>query len=152
MLILISRGRLTLIVAACVSAGIAILHLVVAMIGAPAYRYFGGDALARLALAGSWQPALMTLVLAGLYVLFTLYGLSGAGLIRRLPLLGPGLLAIGALYGYRGFSLLDQIGQLLADPDAIPLRMLCYSLIALLTGIAYLLGALALWEELRPDG
>ena len=64
-----------------------LLHVVVVLIGPDAHSFFGGPGLARQAESGSWQPALMTLVLAWLFVVFAAYGLSGAGVIRRLPLL-----------------------------------------------------------------
>jgi hypothetical protein len=44
----------------------------------------------------------MTLVLAWLFVVFAAYGLSGAGVIRRLSLLAGVLLLIGGLYTFRG--------------------------------------------------
>ena len=79
----ILRGQWWLFLGACVSLAIALLHVVVVLIGPDAYRFFGGPGLARQAESGSWQPALMTLVLAWLFVVFAAYGLSGAGLMRR---------------------------------------------------------------------
>ncbi|MGH8575831.1 MAG: hypothetical protein ACREXJ_02735 [Gammaproteobacteria bacterium] len=83
----ILRGQWWLFLGACVSLAIALLHVVVVLIGPNAYSFFGGPGLARQAESGSWQPAVMTLVLAWLFVVFAAYGLSGAGVIRRLPLL-----------------------------------------------------------------
>ena len=93
----ILRGQWWLFVGACVSLSIALLHVVVVLIGPDAYSFFGGPGLARQAESGLWQPALMTLVLAWLFVVFAAYGLSGAGVIRRLPLLAGVLLLIGGL-------------------------------------------------------
>ncbi|MGQ0595081.1 MAG: hypothetical protein ACT4QB_21310 [Gammaproteobacteria bacterium] len=98
----ILRGQWWLFLGACVSLAIALLHVVVVLIGPDAYRFFGGPGLARQAESGSWQPAVMTLVLAWLFVVFAAYGLSGAGVIRRLPLLAGVLLLIGGLYTFRG--------------------------------------------------
>jgi hypothetical protein len=132
-------------VGACVSLAIALLHVVVVLIGPDAYSFFGGPGLARRAESGSWQPALMTLVLALLFVVFAAYGLSGAGVIRRLPLLADVLLLIGAV---RGLSIVGQIGQYLSTPGSPPLRVVFYSLVALVAGLCYLGGTLQGWEHL----
>ena len=81
----ILRGQWCLFLGACVSLAIALLHVVVVLIGPDAYSFFGGPGLARQAESGSWQPALMTLVLAWLFVVFAVYGLSGAGVILACP-------------------------------------------------------------------
>jgi hypothetical protein len=126
----ILRGQWWLFVGACVSLAIALLHVVVVLIGPDAYSFFGGPGLARQAESGSWQPALMTLVLAWLFIVFAAYGLSGAGFIRRLPLLAGVLLLIGGLYTFRGLSIVGQIAQYLSTPGSPPLRVVLYSLIA----------------------
>ena len=144
----ILRGQWWLFLGACVSLAIALLHVVVVLIGPDAYSFFGGPGLARQAESGSWQPALMTLVLAWLFVVFAAYGLSGAGVIRRLPLLAGVLLLIGALYTVRGLSIVGQIAQYLSTPGSPPLRVVLYSLIALVAGLCYLGGTLQGWEHL----
>jgi hypothetical protein len=69
---------------------------------------------------------------------FGLYGLSGAGLIRRLPLLRLGLLVIGAIYTLRGLVLIyDLIGLF----NGAPLHPAIFSLVALLVGLCYLIGS-----------
>ena len=105
----ILRGQWWLFLGACVSLAIALLHVVVMLIGPDAYSFFGGPGLARQAESGSWQPALMTLVLAWLSAVFGAYGLSGAGVIRRLPLLAGVLRLIGGLYAIRGLSIVGQM-------------------------------------------
>jgi hypothetical protein len=144
----ILRGQWWLFLGACVSLAIALLHVVIVLIGPDAYSFFGGPGLARLAESGSWQPALMTLVLAWLFVVFAAYGLSGAGVIRRLPLLAGVLLLIGALYTVRGLSIVGQMAQYLSTPGSPPLRVVLYSLIALVAGLCYLGGTLQGWEHL----
>ena len=49
------------------------------------------------------------LVLAWLSAVFGAYGLSGAGVIRRLPLLAGVLRLIGGLYAIRGLSIVGQM-------------------------------------------
>ena len=69
------------ILVACVS----VFHLACAIVGPPAYRYFGGEAMASKAESGPWL-AVLTLGLAAVFGLFSLYGFSAAGRFRRPPL------------------------------------------------------------------
>jgi hypothetical protein len=95
-----------------------------------------------------------SLIVALIFAIWGLYGLSGAGLIRRLPLLRLGLLVIGAIYTLRGLLLipllLASLG-LLAAPEPILPQALLASLVSLLIGCLYLAGALASWRDLRPE-
>ncbi len=145
----ILRGQWWLLLGACVSLAIAVLHVLVVLIGPEAYSFFGGAGLARQAQSGSWQPAIMTLVLAWLFVVFGAYGLAGAGVIRRLPLLAGVLMLIGALYCFRGLSIVGQIAQYVRTPGSQSLRAIAYSLIALLAGLAYLIGTVQGWKHLK---
>lgn len=146
------RGWMLLLLAASVSFLVAILHVVVVLIGPSAYSFFGGERLARLALSGSSSPAIQTLFLAAVHAVFGLYGLSGAGIIRRLPLLTVGLFAIGGMYAFRGLSFIDQGLQILRDPDSLPFRVFFYSLVSFATGCAYIAGMVKRWGWLRGKG
>ncbi|MCA1851095.1 MAG: hypothetical protein LC647_01485 [Beggiatoa sp.] len=146
-----TQGRLLLLIAASASFFVAVLHVVIVIIGPSAYTFFGGERLARLALSGSSSPVIQTLSLGALHALFGLYGVSGAGVIRRLPLLTIGLFAIGGLYAFRGLSAIPQGLQIVQDPDSLPFRVLFYSLVSLATGFAYLAGAVKRWGWLRRD-
>jgi hypothetical protein len=141
-----------LLLGASVSFFIAILHVVIVLIGPSAYSFFAGARLARLALSGSFSPAIQTLFLGAVHAIFGLYGLSGAGIIRRLPLLTVGLFAIGGMYAFRGLSFIDQGLQILQDPESLPFRVLFYSLVSFATGCAYLAGMVKRWGWLRGKG
>jgi hypothetical protein len=92
------------------SACVAVFHLVVVFVGAPAYRYFGaGERMAQLAEQGSPVPALVTVGLTLVFVVWALYAFSGAGLVRRLSLLRTSLIAIGLVYALRGLLLGPQL-------------------------------------------
>jgi hypothetical protein len=98
-------------------------------------------------------PLLLTLSLlvALLLVIFGLYGLSGAGAIRRLPLLRPGLLVIGLLYGMVGINFIFQVLAMLGIlPSAgpIPVLIVLVSFGALVAGLAYLIGLAVSWKRL----
>jgi hypothetical protein len=124
----------------------ALLHLAI-IVGGPAwYRFFGaGERMARLAAGGAAYPAVLTAGIAGVLGVWALYGLSGAGVIRRLPLLRPALVAIAGVFGARG--LLGIPAVLLADgPYAAELRarmpfMVGTSLVCLALGVCYAAGA-----------
>ncbi|HEX7186075.1 MAG TPA: hypothetical protein VF756_29890 [Thermoanaerobaculia bacterium] len=146
-----SIGRESLILAAIGSFAVALLHLVIIPIGAPAYRYFGAPDLAVLEERGSWTPAVMTLVLVFLFSGFGLYALSGARKIRRLPLLLAGLIAIGSLYALRGLAVFPQLVERIGGAG-IPSRHVVFSLVALAIGIAYLIGIMGEWRLLRKGG
>lgn len=71
------------------------LHLACIVGGGDWYRFFGaGERMARLDEAGAWTPAIITAVIAIILARWGLYALSGAGIVRKLPLLRTGLVAI----------------------------------------------------------
>src|SRR5262249_52382561 len=91
--------------AAVLNALAALLHLGCIVFGGPWYRFFGaGERMVRLAAAGSWTPVLVTLGIASVLSLWSLYALSGAGIIMRLPFLRAALWAIAAVYLIRAIS------------------------------------------------
>ncbi len=102
----------------------------------------------------SSNPALLlisALLVALLLVIFGLYGLSGAGVIRRLPLLRPGLLVIGLLYFTVGMPFIFQALALLGilpSSQPVPIYLSLVSLGALVACLAYLFGLVASWKRL----
>lgn len=138
--------RLPLFLAGVLCLALAALHLGMIPFGAPAYRFFGaGEAMARMAEAGSWVPALLTLAIAALLALFGLYGLSGAGRFRRLPLLRPMLTTLGGVFLLRGLALGLEVSVWLRHP-AFPVRFLAFSAASLLLGLLFLGGVGLGWR------
>ncbi len=91
------------------------------------------------------------LVMAGVFAVCGLYGLAGAGHMRRLPLLRLGLLCIGGVYTLRGLpgvTLLMVVLNILPSSQAVPAQALASSLVALVIGLLYLLGTIAGWKRL----
>jgi len=87
-----------LLAAATLSALASALHLGCIVFGATWYRFFGaGERMARLAIAGSWYPAVVTSAIATVLAVWELYALSGAGVIPRLPLTRTALCIITAI-------------------------------------------------------
>ena len=132
------------------SASVAALHVAVIFLGGPAYRFFGaGERMARLADQGSPTPSLITSALVLVFGVWAAYAFSGAGLIRRLPLLRTALIAIGVVYTLRGLLLGPQAVWYFSGYRAeVPLRQLVFSAAALLTGLAYLCGTQRAWSKL----
>jgi len=84
-------------------------------------------------------------------VIFGLYGLSGAGVIRRLPLLRLGLLAIGLLYSLVGVNFIFQVLAMLGvlpSPGPISIYQVLVSFGAFVAALAYLIGLAVNWKRL----
>lgn len=130
---------------------IALFHIGVIFIGAPAYRYFGaGEQMARWAEQGSPVPAIITFCLAILFAVFGLYAFSGAESFRKLPFLVPALIFIGIIYAVRGVVVSPSaIFGLSTDPVLLAPKQIVFSLGALSIGMLYLSGTALLWKRLR---
>jgi len=136
-----TSGRLWLIGAGVLSAGIAVLHIAIIVAGPRGYVYFGAGDLAPLSAAGSPVPALLTAGLALLFGVWSWYAFAGAGLVRRPPLLWLGVWVIGAIYAARGLALAPEVLALWRGSASPPPRYAVFSLVSLVTGLAYLVGA-----------
>jgi putative oxidoreductase len=131
---------------------ISLLHVAIIFGGPAWYRFFGaGERMARLAARGSAFPAVVTGTIAAILGVWTLYALSGAGIIRRLPLLRLVLFLIAAIYLARGILGVPVV-LFVDDPYTRQLRermtfMVVTSAISALLGLCYAAGA----GEGRPD-
>jgi hypothetical protein len=131
--------KFILIIAGILSFGVAVFQAVISFVPEWSAAFDAGDALV------SNPPLLLVagLLMALVFVLFGLYALSGAGLIRRLPLLNLGLFGIGAIYTTRGIAFIPQLLVLLGilpSVRVIPLAHLLSSLVSLSVGVLYLAG------------
>ena len=136
-----SPGRVLLLVAAGCSAAVALLHLAILIMGPPWYRWFGAPSLAAQIERGSASgPVLLTLAVAAVFVVWASYGLSGAGVLRRLPLLRTVLYAIAAIYLLRGVQVVLEVPG--AAQGKVPVRFAVFSAFSALAGLMYLLGAI----------
>jgi putative oxidoreductase len=100
------------------------------------------------------NPPLLLAAGLGVTILLALwgfYGFSGAGLIRRLPLLRLGIMLIGAVYIFRGlpviFLLLARIKILLPIGD-MEIQNLLVTLGSLTAGLFYWVGLILGWKKL----
>ncbi|HEV2860538.1 MAG TPA: hypothetical protein VGX48_06010 [Pyrinomonadaceae bacterium] len=130
----------------------ALLHLAIIFGGPEWYRFFGaGERMARLAARGSAYPTAVTAGIALILTVWALYGLSGAGVIRRLPLLRAALVLIAGVYFVRGTLGVPAV-LLVDDPYADELKgrltfMLVSSLVCIFLGFCYAVGAARIWHR-----
>jgi len=128
--------------AALVSFGIAVLHVVIIGIGSSAYLYFGAADMAQLAAQGSWVPALVTWGLTIVFIVFGFYALAGAGVMRSLAFVQTGVLVIGGLYTLRGLIVIPDLVRL-SRGAGYPARQTVFSVVSLAVGLMYVAGAFA---------
>lgn len=135
-----------LLMGAIASAMAAILHIGCILFGASWYRFFGaGEKMATLAEQGSIQPTLITLFIVLVLIIWSIYALSGAGLISKLPLLRLCLLLITSIYMFRGMAGFFLLSQ---PMGRTPGFWLWSSAICLLIGLVHLLGLRQTWSSL----
>jgi len=135
-----------LLVGAILSAIAAILHLGCIYFGAPWYRFFGaGEQMAILAERGSIQPTLITSAIVLVLSTWSIYALSGAGIIVKLPLLKWALSAITFIYLLRGIAGFFLINNPLGRS---PEFWLWSSIICLSFGIIHLIGLKQIWANI----
>lgn len=101
------------------------------------FRAVGIEAdMRELATQGAALPYILTLITAAAFFAFGLYGLSGAGDLRRLPFVHVGLVSIAAIYVFRATWGAGAV----ADGDG---AQIAFAAIALLIGLCYAYGARA---------
>lgn len=143
------EGKGILKIAAFFGFVIVAVHVVIVFIGAPAYRFFGAsERIARLAETGSLFPPLITLFFTAVLIVFTLYTLSAAEMIARLPCLKIVLPGITLVYLLRPLPTLLPIlhpghGDLPHGAGAEG-----FALFFLLIGLCNLAGTIRSWKRL----
>ncbi|GMV29077.1 MAG: hypothetical protein AMXMBFR59_12020 [Rhodanobacteraceae bacterium] len=142
------RINRSLLAAAAADTAAALLHVGCIVFGASWYRFLGaGEGLARLAERGDPRPAQMAAVIAGVLLVWALYALSGAGVIRRMPFVRLVLALIAAVLIARGtlfFALLPYFpGNGLAF-------WLVTSAICVALGLLHAIGLRQRWQALGP--
>ncbi len=101
--------------------------------------------MADLAASGHWYPTFLTLLITVVLSVWALYALSGAGIIRSLPLLRTALCFITAVYLLRGVA---GIPLLVLPSQQGALFWLWSSALALAFGLVHLRGLLQVWPRL----
>lgn len=123
----------------------AILHLATIIGGPDWYRFLGaGEQMALMAEQGSWYPVLVTFAIASVLFIWALYAFSGAGVMRKLPLLRVGLVIISGIYLLRGLAVIPAYFLM---PEVIDDFLVWSSLICLIYGITYAIGTRQIWKK-----
>ena len=124
----------------------ALLHLGCIVFGAPWYRFLGaGERMAQLDLAGHWYPTAAILAIAAMLLAWSAYALSGAGVIRRLPLTRLALCAITGIYLLRGVAFVPFMAYF---PGNSTTFWFWSSAICLVFGLIHLVGLRQVWSHL----
>ena len=123
----------------------ALMHVGCIVYGASWYRFFGaGERMAFLAESGSRLPTMLTAGIVCVLSAWSIYALSGAGLIVRLPLLIPVLVLVTCVYLLRGLAGLFFIrSPALGNTSAF---WFWSSTICLLLGAVHLIGLVQIWN------
>lgn len=141
-----SHYNAMLVLAGCLSAVAALLHVGIILGGAPWYRFFGaGERFASASAAGRSYPAMVTAGIALVLGLWAAYALAGAGVLAPLPWLKLALCVITAVYLLRGLVIVPLL--LFARFKATPF-IVWSSLICTGYGIVHLVGLTQVWDVL----
>jgi hypothetical protein len=138
--------NLYLCIGAALSAIIAVLHIGCIYFGATWYRFMGaGEKMATLAERGSVQPTIITSFIVLVFAIWSIFTLSGAGVISQLPLLRWVLSAVTAIYLLRGvagfFLYTNPLGR-------TPEFWLWSSGICLALGLIHMMGLKQVWAQI----
>lgn len=141
-----SEKNKLLIIGALCSAFAAIAHLGCIIFGGDWYRFFGaGEQMAKLAEQGHWYPTAVTSAIVIILSVWSLYALSAARVIFRLPFLRLGLCLISAMYLLRGVAF---VAIMPLFPDNSLTFWIVSSGICLCIGIFYTVGTMQSWSKL----
>lgn len=143
------KSNRLLLIAGYLSLAIAIFQAIISCV--PTWSlYFGAPA---EMVENRWLLLLLGEIAAGFFAIFGLYGLSGAGKIRRLFLLRTGLIVISSIYLLRGLMVVYElliISHLISSPEAVTTQAVISSLVSLFIGLNYAIGTIGSWRYLKP--
>jgi hypothetical protein len=123
---------------------VALLHIAIIIGGPDWYRFWGaGEQMATLEENGSLLPDLLTFFIIVIFLIWGLYAYSGAGLIRRLPLLKTALMVISSIYTIRGLLLVNDI----LGPEHLTSFILWTSMVSLMAGLIHFIGIKQIWAN-----
>jgi putative oxidoreductase len=135
-----------LLAGGCFSLAFAVFQISAVFWPPNAIRYFGGAA--ELSQTRPVIYALLCIVVAAIVAVLGLYALSGAGKIRRLPLLRTAITAMTVIYVLRGLLLILQMPEVIKNPTLM--RFALFSGISLCVGVVHLGGLIKLFRRGRP--
>jgi hypothetical protein len=138
-----------LVLAGIAAAAGAVLHVAILFGGPDWYAFFGAPrGLVEMARAGNARAPASCLVIAAFLSILAAYAFSGAGLVRRLPLLRVALGVFGVVLILRGVAFIPLIAWRpdalagICDCRGIDAFIIATSALCLFMGVGYALGAL----------
>ena len=135
-----------LIAAAILCALASLAHFGCIVFGADWYRFFGaGEQMARMAEQGLWYPTILTAVLVAVLASWSLYALSAAGVIRRLPFIRMILCLISVVFILRGIGFVALMPMF---PENSTTFWYVSSAICLFIGMCFAVGTYQQWNTL----
>ena len=135
-----------LVVAGCLSAVAALMHVGCIIFGASWFRFFGaGEQMATMAEQGMIKPTVITSFIVVVLSIWSLYAFSAAEVIGRLPFIRQALIVISITYVMRGLAgfyfVSNPIGR-------SPEFWIWSSVICLSIGLVHLIGLKLQWTIL----
>lgn len=138
----------SLTLGALISAGTAIAHLSCIVLGPSCYKaQLAPPEIIQSAIEGTWLAPVGTTLVSMLFLLCSLFALSGAGLIRKLPLLNIALLSIAVLCLFRAIA---TIPASYLFPDQVNTFSIAAGFVWFISGSLYLYGYYHLRKNNRP--
>lgn len=130
-------SRSWLFAAAVGSFANSLLYLGVVVAGPQGYGFVGAEDYAVMAAFGSREPAAVFTMTVVFFAVCGAYALSGAGLVRRLPVLRGALLFISVLYAARGLVVPVALLVPFLGLPALSGRVVVLSMASLVIGLCY---------------
>ena len=146
-----------LVIAGIFSAIGALLHLATIIGGPDFYRFMGaGEGMAQMAEDGLAYPAIVTSIIALILFTWSAYAFSGAGVIKRLPLLKIGLVLISSILMLRAvfgvvFMFITIENPYLIELQERPIFMITTSLICLIFSLFFITGTYKQWLSISEN-
>ncbi len=132
------QGIVLLLIAASIAVLTAFAHLSCIFLGPQCFEtQMAPVSVIESAKVGTLLAPLGTIVVSAIFIVFGCYALSGATLIRRLPLLSFGIYAIAAACIIRGIL---PIQLWMRQPHKVTDTVLIVGVVWLLVGLCYLFG------------
>ena len=131
-------GITLLVLAALISVGTAIAHMSCIFFGPECFSaQMAPPQIIESARNGTWLAPVGTIFVSAIFLVVGLYALSGAGIIRKLPLLAIGIYTIATLCIIRGVLPLQLW---MRHPDKVNSVVFYTGIIWLVTGLLFLFG------------
>ena len=138
-----------LLLAAGLCFAIAILHIGIMIAGPTAYTYFGAADLGRLETTGSSLPDAMTAILVVVFAVGGYYAMAAARRsLRQPPFLMFVLAAASLAFTVRGAAFGPELLALVRGSSTAPARYAVFSLVSLITGLAFAVGT---WRAFQAN-